>query len=203
MGPFPLPQAGEEARRNMKSVILIIAGAIIGYLSATMVIAERAASSVEPRAGIWHDIANRGDEDIDPYLRASYASLGWLLPAQGEDQLFEATTDSNGAALDGDCRYLVSGKSPQVRWWQLAVIGDDEEGADNDARARPDAISSEGLVGEADGGFRLNVSRTAVSGNWISPGNRDDFRLVMTLRREDPARLGDAELPTVARLACD
>lgn len=187
----------------MKSVILIIVGAIIGYLSATMVISERAASSVQQRAGIWHDIANRGDDDIDPYLRASYASLGWLLPAQGEDQLVETTTDSNGAALDADCRYLVSGKSPQVRWWQLAVVGNDEEGADNEPRARPDAISSEALIGEADGQFRLNVSRAASSGNWISPGNRDDFRLVMTLRREDPASAGDAELPTVARLACD
>jgi len=187
----------------MKSVILIIAGAIIGFMSATMAISERADSSVEPKAGIWHDIANDADENIDPYLRASYASLGWLLPAQGEDQLVEATTDSNGSALDGDCRYLITGKSPQVRWWQIAVVGNDEEGADNDARARPDAISSEGMIAEADGQYRLNVSRGAVSGNWISPGNRDDFRLVMTLRREDPATAGDVAPPMVARVACD
>jgi hypothetical protein len=187
----------------MKSVILIIAGAIIGYLSATMAISERAASSVEQKAGAWHDIAHNADENIDPYLRASYASLGWLLPAQGEDQVMEASIDGNGAALDGDCRYLISGKSPRVRWWQIAVAGNDKDGADNDPRARPDAISSEGMIAEADGQYRLNVSRSAVSGNWISPGNRDDFRLVMTLRREDPAVAGDAEPPSVARLSCD
>jgi hypothetical protein len=186
----------------MKSIILIIAGAIIGFVSATMAISERAASSVE-QAGIWRDIANDADDNIDPYLRASYASLGWLLPAQGEDRLLEASTDSSGGSLDGDCRYLVSGKSPQVRWWQIAVSGDDDEGADNDARARPDAISSEGMIAEADGQFRLHVSRAPVAGNWISPGNRDDFRLVMTLRREDPARAGDIEPPAVTRIACD
>ena len=187
----------------MKSVILIIAGAIIGFLSATMAISERAASSVEPKTGIWRDIANGADENIDPYLRASYASLGWLLPAQGEDQLLEASTDSNASALDGDCRYLISGNTPQARWWQIAVVGNDDEGADNDTRARPDAISSESMIAEADGQYRLSVSRKAVSGNWISPGNRDDFRLVMTLRREDPAKAGDAVPPTVARIACD
>jgi hypothetical protein len=187
----------------MKSIILIIAGAVIGYLSATMAISERAASSVEPRAGIWRDIANNADENIDPYLRASYASLGWLLPAQGEDQLIEAATDSDGAKLDGDCRYLVSGKTPKVRWWQLAVVGNDDDGADNDPRARPDAVSSEGVIAEADGQFRLTVSRAAAAGNWISPGNRDDFRLVLTLRREDPSSPGDVEPPAVARIACN
>jgi hypothetical protein len=187
----------------MKSVILIIAGVIIGFVSAFMAISERAASSVEPKAGIWQDISNSADENIDPYLRASYASLGWLLPAQGEDQLIEASTDSNASALDGDCRYVVSGKLPRVRWWQLAVVGNDEEGADNDPRARPDAISSESIIAEGDGQYRLNISRHAASGNWISPGNRDDFRLVMTVRREDPPTAGDAEPPTVARIACD
>jgi hypothetical protein len=187
----------------MKSITLIIAGAIIGYLSATMVISERAASSVEPKAGIWHDIANTTDENIDPYMRASYASLGWLLPAQGEDQLVEATTDSDGAALSGDCHYLVSGKSPKIRWWQIAVVGNDDEGADNDPRARADAISSERIIAEADGSYRLGVARSAVPGNWISPGNRDAFRLVMTLRREDPAVAGDVEPPAVARVSCD
>jgi len=187
----------------MKSVILIVAGLLVGYLSATMAISQRAASSVEPKAGIWHDIANDADDNIDPYLRASYASLGWLLPAQGEDQLMEANTDSDGSALDGDCRYLISGKSPRTRWWQIAIVGNEDEGADNDPRARPDAISSEAMIAEADGQYRLNISRTAVPGNWISPGNREDFRLVMTLRREDPAMTGDSEPPTVARLACD
>ena len=187
----------------MKSIILIIAGAIIGFLSATMAISQRAASSVEPRAGIWHDIVNTADENIDPYLRASYASLGWLLPAQGEDQLIEAATDSSGSALDGDCRYLLSGKLPKVRWWQIAVVGNDDEGADNDPRARPDAISSERMIAEADGSYRLAVSRGVAAGNWISPGNRDEFRLVMTLRREDPAVAGDVEPPAVARVSCD
>ncbi|MBL8905872.1 MAG: DUF1214 domain-containing protein [Rhizobiales bacterium] len=187
----------------MKSIVLIIAGAIIGFMSATMAISERAASSVEVRDGIWQDIANNADANIDPYLRASYAALGWLLPAQGEDQLLEATTDSNGSAFDADCRYLVSGKTPQVRWWQIAIVDNDGEGADTDPRARPDAISSEAIIAEADGRFRLNISRRPVSGNWISPGKRDDFSLVMTLRREDPAMAGDVEPPAVARVSCD
>jgi len=187
----------------MKSIAFIIAGIILGFVSATMAISERAASSIEPKAGIWSDIANSADENIDPYMRASYASIGWLLPAQGEDQLFEATTDSAGSSLDGDCRYLVSGKVPRVRWWQIAVVGDDDDGADNDVRARSDAMSSERLIGEADGQMRLNVSRSAVSGNWISPGNRDGFKLVMTLRREDPAVLNDVEPLAVTRVSCD
>ncbi len=153
----------------MKSIALIIIGALLGFFTATMAISERAASSIARAAGSWTEIANAPDDDIDPYLNARYASVGWLLPPQGDDQVLEATADSDGSALSGDCRYLVSGKLPSVRWWQIAVMGDDEA-INNDPRARPEAISSERVIGEANGEFRITLSRAASPGNWISPG---------------------------------
>jgi hypothetical protein len=185
----------------MKSIGLIIVGALLGFFTATMAISERAASSIQSRAGVWSEIANAPDAEIDPYLSARYASVGWLLPPQGDDQLLEASTDSEGSALDGDCRYLVSGKWPSVRWWQVAVIGDDDV-VNNDARARPEAISSERVIGEANGEYRITLAREASPGNWISPGRGNRVRLLLTVHRDSKATTNDAVPPTITRVSC-
>ena len=57
----------------------------------------------------------------NPYVNAHYLMFGRLPPALGQELLFEAGQDDDGAALDASCDYVIQGPRLTARWWQLAL----------------------------------------------------------------------------------
>jgi hypothetical protein len=117
--------------------------------------------------------------------------------------VFETERDEQGGSLSADCAYVVTGRTPGARWWQLAIAGMD--GALPGAtEGRAAQISSSHVIGEPDGTFRIVILRDPAPGNWISPGENSAFKLYLKIK----PGLGGAEpasiiaLPRVERGAC-
>lgn len=181
----------------IKASGIIFAGVVIGIVSAQWSI-EKTATAMTAAGGPWKSWFSGTASIRDPYAQAHYLMFGRLPPALGQELLFEAAQDDEGAALDASCDYVLTGPRPAARWWQLAVA-DEESGS-------PAAVSlsSPRLIGEPDGTMRIQISREPKAGNWIDPGDISRFVMVLKLRPGSGLNAGASvvTLPRIKREAC-
>ena len=76
--------------------------------------------------GPWKTSLVAGSPQSDPYTRARVALHGLLALNRKETIYYTATEDSDGAKLDGNCRYEVRGRDPNTRWWSITAYGADD-----------------------------------------------------------------------------
>jgi hypothetical protein len=152
--------------------------------------------------GPWRTGTDFGTADASARTRAVVALSGLLaLPAR-EARYYTATTDDSGAALDGRCRYRVSGTAVPARWWSLTLY--DAAGYLVANEAGIYSVQS-AEVGAAPGGWTLRVGPAPQARPWLPTGGVDRFAL--TLRaylppnagRETPPRRA---LPRIVRAGC-
>ena len=167
----------------MGVAIALIAGSIAGVASAHWAIDRASVTAIGP----WRSWTGGG-----PYTAAHYLLSGRLPPARGLDLVFEASSDSQGERLDGDCDYTLTGRRIGARWWRIA------------APAGGSAVTSTRAIGEPDGSIRISLSREPRPGNWMRPGTSGSFTLQLTLKSESSRRTSAAviELPQIARGGC-
>jgi hypothetical protein len=152
--------------------------------------------------GPWRTSLTTGSGESGPYRRAFVALHGLFALDRSETVYYTAGTDSDGRPLDGDCRYVISGRDPEARWWSITAYG-----ADDYLIANPEhrySVSKSSLVRGAGGGFVVALGGAAAANNWIAlaPGR---FSLTLRLYNPGPSVLlhpGDAALPRVNRVAC-
>jgi hypothetical protein len=191
-----------RSRSFLKAVTCLFFGAVVGIASAQWMV-ERSATAMPAGDGAWQAWLSSYRGNLNPYVNAHHILLGRLPPSAGQEFVFETERDEQGGALFADCAYVVTGRAPGARWWQLSVAGMD--GAlPQPGDARAGAISSAHVIGEPDGSFRISILRAPSPGNWISPGGLSTFKLYLKVR----PGLGNAEatsiiaLPRVERGAC-
>lgn len=129
--------------------------------------------------GAWSAWPRTGTRDIDPYARATIARSGELPIGSGDGIAFVARTDDNGRPLDGRCDIVLSGFTPQARFWTVTLY--DPLGrlvANSVARH---GFTSQELVRRSDGSFEIVVAPRARSGNWLPTGGVDNYELVLRL----------------------
>jgi len=127
--------------------------------------------------GAWTAWPRTGTADIDPYARALIARSGELPMGAGDGVAFVATKDDNGAALDGRCDVIVSGVTPQARFWTLTLY--DPEGKLVGNALNRHGFSSQEIVRKSDGAIEITVAPRARTGNWLPSGGVDRYTLVM------------------------
>jgi hypothetical protein len=177
-------------------------GTLLGLVTAQHAVSGRYGVVAETR-GAWTAWPRAAEARIDPYTRAHHLSHG-LMPSNRFDTVeYESRVDDAGRPLDGNCTYLVSGVSPQARWWSVSALATDEE-AQATSEPRRGLVSGQ-LVYEPDLSFRISVSRDLQAGNWLRPP--DSGTLVLLLRLYTPAaavlrRPVEADLPSVERQVC-
>src|SRR5438105_13378405 len=71
--------------------------------------------------GAWTAWPKVGTSDIDPYARAMIARSGELPVGSGDGVAFYARSDDSGRVLDGRCDFLLSGITPQARYWTITL----------------------------------------------------------------------------------
>ncbi|MGE4251078.1 MAG: DUF1214 domain-containing protein [Parvibaculaceae bacterium] len=181
----------------IKASGIIFAGVVLGIVTAQWSI-ERTATAMTAGGGPWKSWFSGTASIRDPYANAHYLMFGRLPPALGQELMFEAGQDDEGAALDASCDYVLTGPRLAARWWQLA-LADEETG-------EPSAVtlSSPRLVGEPDGTMRITISREPKTGNWINPGPMSRFVMVLKLRPGSGLNAGASvvTLPRIKREAC-
>jgi hypothetical protein len=129
--------------------------------------------------GAWQAWPNAGTADVDPYSRARLARTGEIPLGSGEGLTLLAQTDDSGAALRSRCEYLVEGQTPPARLWTLAI--EDLNGRVSKLGDEFAAISSDVLLRDADGGFRIALAPTPKPGNWVPTSGTSQFRVVVRL----------------------
>lgn len=154
------------------------------------------------QVGPWTAWPRAGSANPDPYTRAYLARNGALQLGQGEGVLFVATTDSDGKALDRNCRYRIDGMTPTATFWTLVPTA-----PDGSLIARPDGpaeFQSSRVARANDGSLQLYVSKTLAPLNWLEITGDGAFWLALTLYDTSVFSTGSAAttLPAIIREAC-
>ena len=106
--------------------------------------------------GAWTAWPRTGTSDIDPYARALIARSGELPMGAGDGVAFIATKDDTGSPLDGRCDVVVSGLTPQARFWTLTLYDPDGKLVGNSLRRY--GFSSQEVVRNSDGSIEILVA---------------------------------------------
>lgn len=154
--------------------------------------------------GAWTAWPRSGTADIDPYARAVLARTGELPMGSGDGIAFLAKTDDNGWRLDGRCEVVISGTTPQARFWTVTLY--DPEGRLIGNSLNRQGFTSQEIVRKADGSFEISVAPRARSGNWLPTGGAERYVLVLRLY-DSPVSLAsrtgrETTLPLLERKAC-
>ncbi len=152
--------------------------------------------------GPWNTNLTTGSAQNNPYQRAAVAVHGLFALNSSEAIYYTATTDNDGRALDGNCRYEITGRDPDARWWSVTVYGVDDYLIPNPAHRY--SVSKTAIARDASGNFAAQIGGTAGGDNWIpvAPGR---FSLSLRLYNPGPSILADpahAALPALKKVSC-
>lgn len=167
----------------VKFVIAAVGGLGAGLVSAQMLI-DGSGDLFSTRDGPWTSWPTAGTRSSNPYVRGHYLTHDRLPISQFEINELEARVDDDGAGLDGNCAYTISGKAPKARWWSIYSFS--ESNSNLDAFPKRVGINSQQLFFQTDGSYSINLSRTPKTGNWLIPANSGSF--VLVLRHYNPGR---------------
>jgi hypothetical protein len=152
--------------------------AVVG-LSMTWVTLARGTAFGAITIGAWTAWPKTGTPDIDPYARAVVARNGELPIGSGDGVSFFARADEKGQPLDGRCDVVLSGTTPQARFWTLALY--DPEGRLVANSVNRQGFTSQEIVRQTNGSFEIQVAPRARPGNWLPTGGIERYVLVLRL----------------------
>ncbi len=181
---------------------LIVAAAV--GLGATWLELTKGSAYGGVTIGAWTAWPKNGTPGIDPYARAMVARSGELPIGSGDGVAFYARSDDSGRELDGRCDAVLSGTTPQARYWSMTLY--DPEGRLVANSMQRYGFTSQEIVRRADGSFEITVGPRARPGNWLPTGGVE--RYVLALRLYDTpigmaTRTGrDAPMPSITQKAC-
>jgi len=188
--------------KYLRAGAVMLGGLAIGLLAT--VISLNSGYGFDPlRAGSWTAWPGVGGPDVDPYARAVVARSGEAPLARDQGLVFTATTDVNGAPLDGACEYSVIDPVPAARYWTLSLATPDGAFIDNPTGRY--GFSSVDVLRREGGAFAINIARNARSGNWLSPGEARKFILLLRLYDtplDIEARPDPDAFPKIVKLKC-
>ena len=190
--------------RLLFGTVLALAIAAAFGLGATWVALTQGTAYGGVTIGAWTGWPKNGTQGIDPYARAMVARTGELPVGSGDGVAFYANADDAGQLLDGRCDVLLSGITPQARFWTLTLYNPEGRLVANSAQRH--GFTSQEIIRNADGSFEVTVGPRARPGNWLPTGGVEKYLLVLRLY-DTPigmaTRTGrDAPMPAITKRAC-
>jgi hypothetical protein len=185
-------------RLLLGSLFTFLVAATVG-LGSTWFALTRGAAFGALQIGAWTARPRTGTGDVDPYARAAIARTGALPVGQGDGVAFVATTDDQRRPLDGRCDAVISGTTPQARYFTLTLYEPDGKLVPNSLGRQ--GFTSQELIRNQDGSFEITVAPRTRPGNWLPTGGVE--RYILVLRFYDTAigiatRTGrEAPLPAI------
>ncbi|HTS40728.1 MAG TPA: DUF1214 domain-containing protein [Xanthobacteraceae bacterium] len=129
--------------------------------------------------GAWTAWPKTGTAGVDPYARAAIARNGELPIGSGDGVAFFASTDDSGHVLDGRCDVVLSGTTPQARFWTLTLY--DREGQLIANSMDRQGFTSQEIIRRSDGTFSITMAARARTGNWLPTSGVERYVLVLRL----------------------
>jgi hypothetical protein len=154
--------------------------------------------------GAWTAWPKTGTSDADPYARASITRSGELPVGAGDGVAFVAKSDDNGRALDGRCDVVISGTTPQARFWTITLYEPNGKLVANSVDRQ--GFTSQEILRRADGSFDITVAPRARPGNWLPTSGIESYVLVLRLY-DSPVGVAtraarEAPMPAVSVRSC-
>lgn len=117
---------------------------------------------------------------------------------------FLAKTDDNGRTLDGRCDVVVTGTTPQARFWTLTLYEPNGKLVANSIDRQ--GFTSQEILRRADGSFEIAIAPRARIGNWLPTSGIDSYVLVLRLY-DSPVGVAtraarEAPMPAVSVRSC-
>ena len=154
--------------------------------------------------GAWTAWPRSGSREVDPYMRAYLARSVHLPFGSGEGLELIAERDDAGQALDGRCRYRLSGATPPTRGWTIGIT--DGDGLPFRLPLERTGFTDSEIVRPEDGGLAIIAAATPEAGNWlpVPASGRFQFRLRLydTPISSQTGETRATNLPRVTRLDC-
>ena len=190
-------------RLLLGSLLALLIAAVVG-LGTTWVMLTRVSAFGAIQIGAWTAWPKTGTRDIDPYARAAIARSGELPVGSGDGVAFYARADDGGHPLDGRCDVLVSGITPQARFWTITLY--DTQGRLVGNSIDRQGFTSQEIVRHADGNFDIIAAPRARPGNWLPTNGIDSFVLVLRLY-DSPVGVAtrvarEVPMPAISTRAC-
>jgi len=184
-------------------LVTLVIATVVGLGTTWMTLSRGIAFGALP-IGAWTAWPKTGTSDADPYARASIARSGELPVGAGDGVAFLAKTDDSGRALDGRCEVVVSGSTPQARFWTLTLYDPSGKLVANSMDRQ--GFTSQEILRRADGSFDVTISPRARTGNWLPTSGIDAYVLVLRLY-DSPVGVAtraarEAPMPSVSVRAC-
>lgn len=190
-----------SATRLVANILAVLAAGIaLGVLSAWFTIAQSADTRISD--GPWQTNVAAGSPESDAYRRAYAAMHGLFAPDRSEAVTYTASADDAGHALDGRCRYEISGRDPDTQWWSITAYGNDDFLIPNPAHRY--SVSQVEIRRDAGGAFSVAVGGAAREADWI-PVRPGPFTLTLRLYGPGASVLVDpahAALPQLKKIGC-
>jgi hypothetical protein len=152
--------------------------AFVGLGTTWLALTRGMAFSAVP-IGAWTAWPKSGTRDVDPYARATIARTGELPIGSGDGVAFLARADDNGRPLDGRCDALVSGTTPQARFWTITLY--DRLGRLIGNAIERQGFTSQEIVRHTDGSFDIVAAPRSRPGNWLPTNGVERYVLVIRL----------------------
>lgn len=183
-------------------VALALAGAVGGVLLARHRLRATAGQNPdEIRIGAWSTNKLAGTSAASALTRARIAIHGILALHPRETIYFFASKDDRGNQLDPDSDWEITGRGFDCRWWSFTLY--DEEYQLIESPQRRYFVHSDNVVPEADGSYRIVISREDRGANWLAAGAAKKLMLTLRLYNPSQAVLDDVttvRLPQIRRL---
>jgi hypothetical protein len=182
-------------------LVVVIVGGGLGF-GLTFTIGKEVYRSNAVWNGPWATNLLQGSTAQDPYLR--YVIGVWAVMALPREETiyFGAHLDNSRELLDCKYDYVLEGnKNIDTRWWSITVY--DEDGW---LIANPDDLYSINLntvKADADGRYRVYLSRNRKEGNWLPLGESNHFQMIFRCYNPGVSIYSTpdkAELPKITRI---
>ena len=184
------------------AILLALAGVAAGALLARQRLRLHGGNNPdELRVGAWTINTLAGSKAANALTRARIAISGILALDRKETVYYFCHSDHSGAPLDPDGDWEIVGRPFDCRWWSFTLYDEEHFLVDNPARRY--SVHSDNVVFNADGSYRIVVSRNQHGANWLSAGNAKKISLTLRLYNPSDAvlnNLGGVKMPVVRRL---
>ncbi len=190
-------------RLLLGSLFALAIAALVG-LGAAWLALSRGTAFGAITIGAWTAWPRTGTQDADPYARAIISRSGELPVGSGDGVAFLARTDDTGRPLDGRCDVVLSGSTPQARFWTVTLY--DPQGRLVANSVERQGFTSQEIVRRADGSFEIVAAPRARPGNWLPTGGVESYILVLRLY-DTPVGVAtraarEAPMPAVSVRSC-
>ncbi|WP_074380882.1 DUF1214 domain-containing protein [Bartonella doshiae] len=130
--------------------------------------------------GGWTAYPQVGTSQTDPYTRARTAKRGDISLGSTEGLVFQTWKDNHGRPLRPYCHYFLKGHIPEARLFTLYTV-DRSLKPYTSSKEIPFELYTNNIIYERDGSFRINISSTPQTGNWLTTMSKKEFGLILTL----------------------